>query len=779
MIKKRIISAAAALVTAFSASAHAYPNISETAFTAEAAAFQNISMLSVNSGAMLVRGAVRYIDNQNVSLTPKLVEARTYLPVDAVRVLFNTYIDQADDRPYADMRYDELRLVLNGTNAEVNGTEEKNSYLIYIDGEAYMPLRAVGELLGERVYYDNGYITIGSESGVSEFISGNYYDTGKTRLDSFAPQERGKTIYVAPNGRRFGSGTMGDPKNLSSASYAESGDTIILMDGTYRETIEPQNNGTPGRPITYKVQNGAKAVISALEEVSGFSYYDESNNIVSKEFTSIGAGRDLLFYNGRSLVEARFPNVNSEDYTASDASEWFPTKGALTLENADKPYTVTSSLLNGDAENRWKGARFVSLHGGAWNTSTGVVASSKSGSFELDPDSVTKKWWFAQSSSNPVNFGYLTGTKEAIDLPGEWTVEDDTVYMKLLNGETADSLSVEMKSRQLCIDLSGKSYINIEGIETIGGGINMNGTNMCVLTDCNFKNISHYTLCNDSREGYIDSQITETTNPTDKNGAPQRGEMGIYMSGKNDVVQGCTIDTSAGAAFYMTGLYSMLDNNKAINCGYMGSTVGGIYIGSCAWESSGTPRGGYIIINNEIRNTARSALTVQPTEHGWTGSGKQAAYVPCEIAYNKFSNGGIAACDTGVVYLWGATMGNSQRMTRIHHNVVYADCNTPERLLGMIYHDNFINMIQTYKNVMFTTSQTSSYCYMYTQNTANGTRFQTSYAVVNDYDGTVYDGSKVFNNPIGSNKGFSDINSLDDIPESDYPDDMYFHSGLR
>ena len=154
-------------------------------------------------------------------------------------------------------------------------------------------------------------------------------------------------------------------------------------------------------------------------------------------------------------------------------------------------------------------------------------------------------------------------------------------------------------------------------------------------------------------------------------------------------------------------------------------------------------------------------------------------HVPCEIAYNKFSNGGIATCDTGVVYLWGATMGNSRRMTRIHHNVVYADCNTPEKLLGMIYHDNYINMIQTYKNVMFTTPQASKRCYVYTQNTANGTRFQTSYAVVNDYDGTVYDGSKVFNNPIGSNKGFSDINSLDDIPESDYPDGLYFHSGLR
>lgn len=774
MIKK-LLSAALALAMAIPASAYAYPNISETVYTPEAEAMKDISMLSVNSSAMLVKGAVRYIDVENVSEVPKLVEAKTYLPICAVRTLFNTYIDSADDRPYTDLRYDELRLVLNGTDADVNGENQKNSYIIYIDGEAYMPLRAISEILGEKVYYDNGYITIGAETDVNKYVNGDYYSTGKARLDNFAPQNGGKTIYVSTKGRKYGKGTLSDPTTLEMASMnAESGDTVILMEGVYRQTLIPENNGSAGKPITYTAQDGADVIISALDEVSGFSYYDQSNGIVTASFKSIGDGRDLLFYKGNSLVEARFPNVNSNDYTASGVSKWFQTKGALTLENGEMPYKVTSSLLDGDRDNRWKGARFVSLHGYGWNTTSGIVESSTSGSFEINPNSVTKKWWYAQNSDSPVNFGYLTGTKEAIDLPGEWTVENNNIYIKLPTGESADSLNVEMKSRQLCIDLTDKSYINVEGIKTIGGGINMNGTNMCVLRDCNFKNISHYTMCNDSREGYIDSAITAESDPTDKNGAPQRGEMGIYMSGKNDVVKDCTVDTSAAAAFYMTGLYTMLDNNKIINCGYMGSTVGGIYIGTCIWDGYNTPRGGYVIINNDVRNSARSALTVQTTEYAWAYKGNQAVFIPCEIAYNRFSNGGIATCDTGVVYLWGVTMGTQEHMTRIHHNIVYADCNNPDEYIGMIYHDNYVNMVQTYKNVIYKSSDVLSKRFMYVQKRSS---FPNSYAVVYDWDKTQYDDT--IYDPQGSNKCFSNIDNLSDIPDSGYPDGLYFHSGLR
>lgn len=734
---KKLLAGILSFAMLFGITANAYDQVYTKTYFADTneKAFQEVCMLSLNSNAMIVNGAVRYIDDDDLTVTPKLYEARTYLPLKAVEMLYKVYTNEEKQGIDIDLRSynfkNDVKLNITNSNTVVNGEEKDEQYIIYVEGEPYIALRSVGENIGKTVLYNNGYIIVGDES-YANAVNANEenFNYGKNVLDSFKPEKVGNTIFVSATAQGGGDGSKENPYTLSEASnVAVSGDTVYLRGGTYRETLVPQNDGTSSKPIVYKAYNNEKVTLSALEEVDGLSVDSNDDSLLTSQINGLSDGRNQIFYNGEALVEARFPNVKN-DYEATDVSPLFLTKGDLKVTTADDS-RVESELLKGNTDDYWVGAKFVSLHGNAWSTATAVVNDSGDGWFTVD--NKTQKWWYTPKE-NKVSYGYLTGHRNCIDQAGEWVVENNNLIIKAPENETADTLKLEYKARQLAIDLKNKKYIHIDGINTIGGGINMNDSEMCILKNCNFRYISHYTLSTDQREGYFDTVYKSQYNVTDENGAPRRGEMGIYVSGKNDVIRNCKIDTSAGAGIYMTGLYSYISNNEILNTGYMGSNVSGIYIGaeaSLAWgvdgkmESDGTtntgttetisdddssiPRGGYVITNNRVRNAGRGTLVVQPPESGWTNNGKQAAYIPCEIAYNRFENGGITACDTGVVYLWGASMGNGVRNTRFHNNAVSLDCNIPQdNLLSMIYYDNYVNGVENYNNLVCIKSGTHS-----------------------------------------------------------------------
>ena len=310
---------------------------------------------------------------------------------------------------------------------------------------------------------------------------------------------------------------------------------------------------------------------------------------------------------------------------------------------------------------------------------------------------------------------------------------------------------------------------------------------MCILKNCEFKYISHYTMATDHREGYFDSEWSGTyVNMYFEDGAPRRGEMGIYISGKNDVVKDCKIDTSAGAGLYMTGIYTLVKNNEILNTGYRGSNVSGIFIGADAQRSLGVdsndkdnangtdtdytdedcsiPRGGHIITNNKVRNAGRGALVLLPPEQSWVTANcrSQAAYIPMEIAYNRFENGGITARDAGVVYFWGATLGNDVRNTRVHHNSVSLDCNVPNELIhSFIYFDNYTNRGECFNNLLFKDSSETRYWNDVFVQPASNAPAEISSDVANGTNGCLL------------------ASRIEDISVADYPNGEYFHTGLK
>ena len=384
------------------------------------------------------------------------------------------------------------------------------------------------------------------------------------------------------------------------------------------------------------------------------------------------------------------------------------------------------------------------MHGDAWTLGTADITESTSGSITLG--NTSQKWWYTGSSSTGFNYGYITGTVNAIDLPGEWAVENGNLLMQLPTEETADKLSVEVKQRQLVIDLTDSEYIHIENLHTVGGSIKMNNSNMCMLTGNQFEYISHFTDCTDFRDGYI-----STANPQNSNGEPQQGELGIYIGGRDNVIRNNKLNYSAGAGMIFVGCYALVENNVVSNCGYMSTELGSIAVTTEAFKAYNTARGGHAFYHNTIYNSGRSGFTAHSYEP-WLWSSTIPVVIPYEFAYNDVHDASIAARDTGDIYTWGLCQGTDSHKTKVHHNLIYHKPTTKNSYIYMLYNDNYVQMTENYENIFFYEhSDNKPKYFVYVQRKS---QFPTSYANVDAWNNSV----------LGLRSG-----GVDSITAADYP----------
>ena len=77
-------------------------------------------------------------------------------------------------------------------------------------------------------------------------------------LPAPAPVSTGNVFYIALNGDNNNPGTEALPwRNLNHAVYAlKAGETVLVKNGTYQESLYINKSGAPGKPITYKAYPG-------------------------------------------------------------------------------------------------------------------------------------------------------------------------------------------------------------------------------------------------------------------------------------------------------------------------------------------------------------------------------------------------------------------------------------------------------------------------------------------------------------------------------------------
>ena len=381
-------------------------------------------------------------------------------------------------------------------------------------------------------------------------------------------------------------------------------------------------------------------------------------------------------------------------------SSLFPVRGDFMVTDDNADVVVSDTLLNQTEKDYWKGAIYVSMHGYGWTLASAQVGSSEQGKLHLTNKS--DRWWYAPETQNKADWGYLAGHINCMDLPGEWVVQNGVLFMLPPEGETAESLSVEVKKRDLVIDLSDRKYIRVEGINTIGGSAIMNESEMCTLNNMDMRYISHFIWADNWRDGYINpgwSREAEAAGLSDL----KDGVAGIHLSGRDNRIINSRLDHSASAGIVLTGLYAYIENNLLSNCGYGGTYISGISAPTDGSKGPTNPTGGFALYNNTVYNCGRSCLNIHSAECGWNTGCAEKSIVPYYVAYNDFHDGVLFSLDGGITYDHGVTAINERLESRMHNNYVYYTLPETNPYSFGLYHDGNAHGIDTWENVIFTT----------------------------------------------------------------------------
>lgn len=489
------------------------------------------------------------------------------------------------------------------------------------------------------------------------------------------------------------------------ADAAQPGDVCAIHAGTYRETVRPARSGEAGKPIRFTAYQDEPVTISGAEVVTGWLPVDGQIYAAPVDWT-LGRGKDQVFVNGAAWVEARHPNTAEAAwaYPLEELSPlWLP-RGSFAANKQHTPdddrYRLTSNTLLDQPDDFWKGGMYVGWHYWAWSAQTGLIASSQSGELNIDPSTVSKRWFctFAEcyAAWYPDNGrGVIVGAPNALDSAGEWILSDGMLKAWFPSDADPNTLTVEVKRRQLAFDLRQRSYIEMSGLNIFAASLSMAQGSHNLVDDCQFEYISHFTLIADGREGWVDEKggVLDAT-------LPSQGLVGIYIGGTENTVSNSVIRHSAGAGLILQGTRHRVYNNRIEQISYAGTYLSNIFI---TYDPLLDPapndlRGGHIISYNTLRMAGRSLIHVNGLG---TAPDLSAAtrYDALTITHNEISDGMLLSNDGGLVYGYGVTLGNTEFPGVVAYNVIHDSWNRENGAL--VFWDNGTWSVHNHHNLLW------------------------------------------------------------------------------
>jgi len=493
------------------------------------------------------------------------------------------------------------------------------------------------------------------------------------------------TLHVSPTGDDQADGTPAHPLRTIQAGVdrLQPGDTLLLHAGVYRETVVFGHSGEPGKPLTIRPFENDQVTVSGCDPVDG--WVKDTGNVWRAPMPwTLGLGRNQVFAADNVMIEARHPNVPDpgwEMYVAGLSPLW-PTFAEASIPNAkDAPGRIVSKAFDGAPDDAWKGAIYYGVHYEGWAAQTGVVESSHGDSIEVGDR--TRGWWFGSAYGGGYKpeegHGMLVGSRRALDAPGEFFWQDDTLY--LIPSGDAPPAGIEAKRRQLAFDLSGQSHIQIQALNVHAASVRMQDSAWCTLSDCRLRYISHFW------KHYGMGQLEDGRDTI------KSGETGIYVSGHDNNFVGCTVQYSAGAGFHLRGYHHTIHNcliDEVDYCAHYLNAITDAVGDYNDWEHFLV--GGHVITYNTMRNAGRHFFN-------FYGNGTSQAsrdrspmdYMATLFAHNHLYNGMLQTKDAGFLtgyYSSGGTLNglNSQVCYNVMHDC-YDTFAMRINKLGIVYLD--------------------------------------------------------------------------------------------
>ncbi|MEM6344090.1 MAG: right-handed parallel beta-helix repeat-containing protein [Bacteroidota bacterium] len=445
--------------------------------------------------------------------------------------------------------------------------------------------------------------------------------------------------YVAKSGNDSNDGSESQPfLTISKASSVlQAGDSCFVKAGIYRERLAPANDGTAFQPIVYMAYKGEEVIVSATEEITSWSLYQD--DIYQTSINMSLGPQNMLYYEGKTMDIAQWPNN-------TDNSRFIINTAPVTGGGAGE---ITANNI---PDFNWTGGYvwYLGAHSGAsW---TRQITASSTQNIQY-PSVDISKWPF--SVHNPTVFRngnrgqfMLFGKLEALDYQREWYYDSaaGTLYFKAPSGADPNGGKATYAVRERTIDIN-RDYITVDGIGAFGGRVVIKGDG-CIL-----------------RNG-IFSHCLNTLDALDNVNA-QLSTGAVAVQGNDVLVQNNIIEYGSTNGIWVQGWGNLsgirLEGNVVRYFNTIGNHSNGIRCNAA----------GSVIERNTIYQCGRDGIYMSAPNG--------------EIAYNDIFECMLINNDGGIFY----TVGNdNDKNTSIHHNWFH-DSYGPEYADGRaagIYLDN-------------------------------------------------------------------------------------------
>ncbi len=450
------------------------------------------------------------------------------------------------------------------------------------------------------------------------------------------------TYYVAPSssgGSDSNAGTLAAPfETLHHAiNQLSAGDILYIREGTYRETITIDEDGTSGNLITIQNYNNEVVTIDGTVDVTGtWSTYGSVSG--AYQLTSYSADITQLFLDDEPMVNARWPNAQFNDDSIFSHSTWAQGDEG----DDDNPNSVQGSLqIDEDIYNPGS----LDL-----NNSIGVL---NIGSFKTETVKITGHTQNA-GSDDVITYGYTGGTDadysttykdkhhyyffegklDFMDTNNEWFHDktNDILYLYPDDGlnPSTSGRTIKAKTTDYRVTFSGANYITFKGINFFATTIDIQNSDYLSIEECNF---------------YFPSASKRMLGLT--SGLGSTNVTSINASSDNNTIKKCLFENAEGEALVIKGDSNTIENNYFHHIDWSASDLNGLMVTMYCTGASN------IFTKNTIHTTGASATVLPGTAS--------------TFSYNEVTNTGLLQSD-GAVF---QGTKNYVEGSNVHHNFIY------------------------------------------------------------------------------------------------------------
>ncbi len=442
-----------------------------------------------------------------------------------------------------------------------------------------------------------------------------------------------KAYYVSTDGNDNNTGGITAPfKTIQhAASLMKKGDTCVVREGVYRETVVTNSSGTETQPIIFTSYPGEKVTISGADELS-LAWTIDSGNVYKASY----AGEiKQLFVNDRMMNVARWPNA--------EVNNVFEDVHHAYAEDADYSFVSTQGLPSGDIS----GAKLYIWPGLAWNGFEREIIHTPGEDRLVFTESFPVQ-------SNGLNEGdpwkplvgnkfFIYGKRSLLDIESEWVQNENLLYLWPEGGTSPINKKIEIKARDWAFDVTSNNYIVINGFNIFAAAVRMRYTEGSLLKDC------------------------DIIYPSDNN------QKSVYLRGNNNAVRGCHVSQTPGNGVFLNG-----ENNIVYNC-----VVD--HVNTCGDNYASVYTNGYLnrIVHNTFYSAGRSLILHYQSRkilisHNHLYEGGLLSK-DLGATYTYGDNYGLGSQGSVISYNWVHDMGNETGIYLdsyslgylVHHNVVY------------------------------------------------------------------------------------------------------------